>query len=280
MNRSRPRARRRSGAPLLGAGVLGPALVALGLVAAAVAPSAAQEQGIGAALSASDVAAEDETGWRGSADVGYTLTRGNSETATLSLAGLAVWRGRRSRWTMDASFLRATDEGEETADKADVAVRHDRFPSERFFLFARGAASYNQPAGLDLRIAPSAGAGYQLVQTDRHELTLRGGGSWIRDEFTDGTSDQAFHVLLAQAYHWELSETADFEQSLTYEPKAEALRDYLLTAQASVAARIAGGLGLKLSVRDEFDSEPFDPGTGETVEENDLTLVTGVTYQF
>lgn len=262
--------------PLLAAGV-----AALGLIAASAGPVVAQaDAGISRASGSGFAAGEEETGWRGSADLGFTLTRGNSETTTFSVAGLAVWRGERSRWTMDASFLRATDEGEETANKGDGAVRYDRFPSERFFVFGRAAASYNQPAGLDLRISPSAGAGYQLVQTDRHELTVRGGGSWIRDEFTDGTSDEAFHVLLAQAYHWELSETADLEQSLTYEPKAEALRDYLLTAQASLAATITGGLGLKLSVRDEFDSEPFDPGTGESIEENDLTLVTGLTFRF
>lgn len=275
MRGSRPGPGRRV-RPLLGA-----AVAALGLVTATAGPAAAQADEEGSPLNGSGfVAAEEDTGWRGSADLGFTLTRGNSQTTTVSVAGLGVWRGEHSRWTLDASLLRATDGGEETANKGDGAVRYDRFPSERFFVFGRAAASYNRPAGLDLRIAPSAGAGYQLVQSDRHELTVRGGGSWIRDEFTDGTSDQALHALLAQAYHWELSETADFEQSLTYEPKAEALRDYLLTARASLAATITGGLGLKLSVTDEFDSEPFDPGTGETIEENDLTLVTGLTYQF
>ena len=225
--------------------------------------------------------AEGEEGWRGSADLGFTLTEGNSETTTLSLAGLVVWRYDRSRWTANTSFLRATDQGEETANRGDAAVQYDWFPSERFFLFGRGAASFNEPAGLDLRLAPAAGAGYQLIESERHELTIRGGGSWIRDEFADGSSDQAVHVLLAQAYHWAISGTADLEQSLVYEPKAEEIGDYLLTAQLSVSAMITEALGLKVSVKDEFDSEPFDPAAGEDpIEENDLTLVTGVTFRF
>ena len=224
---------------------------------------------------------EGENGWRGSADLGFTLTEGNSETTTLSLAGLVVWRYDRSRWTASASFLRATDEGEETANRGDAAVQYDWFPSRRFFLFGRGAASFNDPAGLDLRLSPAAGAGYQLVESERHELTVRGGGSWIRDEFTDGSSDQAVHILLAQAYHWAISETADLEQSVVYEPKAEEIGDYLLTAQVSVSAMITEALGLKVSVKDEFDSEPFDPAAGEEpIEENDLTLVTGLTFRF
>ena len=226
-------------------------------------------------------AAEDEEGWRGSADLGFTLTEGNSETTTLSVAGLVVWRYDRSRWTASTSFLRATDEGEETANRGDAAVQYDWFPSERFFFFGRGAASFNEPAGLDLRLSPAAGAGYQLIESERHEVTVRGGGSWIRDEFTDGSSDQAVHVLLAQAYHWAISETADLEQSVVYEPKAEEIGDYLLTAQLSVSAMITEALGLKVSVKDEFDSEPFDPAAGEEpVEENDLTLVTGLTFRF
>lgn len=226
-------------------------------------------------------AAEQENGWRGSVDLGFTLTEGNSETTTLSLAGLAVWRHDRSRWTANASFLRATDEGEETANRGDAALQYDWFPSPRFFLFGRGATSFNEPAGLDLRFAPAAGVGYQVLEVERHELTVRGGGSWIRDEFTDGSSDEAFHVLLAQAYHWAISETADLEQSLVYEPKAEAIDDYLLTAQVSLSAMITEALGLKLSVKDEYDSQPFDPAAGEEpIEENDLTLVTGLTFRF
>lgn len=226
-------------------------------------------------------AAEEENGWRGSADLGFTLTEGNSETTTLSLAGLAVWRHDRSRWTASASFLRATDEGEETANRGDAALQYDWFPSPRFFLFGRGATSFNEPAGLDLRLAPAAGVGYQVVEAERHELTVRGGGSWIRDEFTDGSSDEAFHVLLAQAYHWAISETADLEQSLVYEPKAEEVGDYLLTARVSLSAMITEALGLKLSVKDEYDSRPFDPAAGEEpIEENDLTLVTGLTFRF
>lgn len=259
----------------------GPWLLAAAVVAAAALNAAGARAQEDPTAGESGVAAAGEEGWRGSADLGFTLTEGNSETTTVSLAALAVWRHDRSRWTADASFLRATDDGEETANRGDAAVRYDWFPSARFFLFGRGAVSFNDPAGLDLRLAPAAGAGYQVVESERHELTVRGGGSWIRDEFTDGSSDQALHVLIAQAYHWAISETADLEQSLVYEPKAEEIGDYLLTAQLSVSAMITRAVGLKVSVKDEFDSEPFDPAAGEApIEENDLTLVTGLTFRF
>lgn len=264
----------RAPAPL---GALAAALPAFLAFAAAPAAAEAQEDPTAGALG---FETEDETGWRGSVDLGFTLTEGNSETTTLSLAGLTVWRGQRSRLTLDASFLRATDEGEETANKGGLSGQYDWFPGERFFLFGRAAGSFNEPAGLDLRLSPAVGVGYQLVQAERHELTVRGGGSWIRDEFTDGTSEEAVHVLLAESYHWRLSESSDLEQSVVYEPKAEELGDYLLTAQVSLSAMITEAVGLKVSVKDEFDSEPFDPATGEPAEENDLTVVTGLTLSF
>ncbi len=265
---------------LVPATVVVPAAAALtAAVARAAVPAVADAQA-DPTVGSPGFVAEDELGWRGSVDLGFTLTAGNSETTTLSLAGLAVWRGERTRWTLNGSFLRATDDGEETANRGDLSGQYDWFPTERLFVFGRGAGSFNAPAGLDLRVAPAAGVGYQVVQSERHELIARGGGSWIRDEFTDGTSDQAFHVLLAQAYHWQLSETSDLEESVVYEPKAEELGDYLLTARVSLSAMITEVLGLKLSVKNEFDSEPFDPATGEPVEENDLTVVTGLTFRF
>lgn len=223
---------------------------------------------------------EDATGWRGNADFGYTLTAGNSETTNLSLAARVVRRWERSRWSGDAGFLRATDEGEETASRGEASVQYDYFPSERVFFFGRTSVSFNEPAGLDLRLSPAAGVGYQVLERERVELTLQGGASWIRDEFTDGTSDEAVHAVLSEAFRFVLSETADLQQTLTYEPKLEDLEDFLLRTEVSLTAMITDALGLKVSFRDEFDSRPFDPAVGEEREKNDITLVTGVTYRF
>lgn len=223
---------------------------------------------------------EVETGWSGSADLGFTLTEGNSETTNFSLAAMLNRRWERWRWTTDGFYLRATTDGEETANKGDLASQMDYFPHGRFFLFARMSGSFNDPAGLDLRLSPATGAGYQVFAGERVQMSVEGGVSWIRDAFASGPADEAVHATVGQDLAWVVAEDTRVQQSLLYEPKTSDLGDFLLTARASFTTMVTDALGLKVSFKDEYDSDPFDPAAGTEREKNDVTFVTGVTFQF
>lgn len=231
---------------------------------------------------ASGQAAEDEElGWRGSADLGFTLTEGNSETTNLSLGTKVVHAVESRRWTLSGSYLRATTGGDETANKGDVLVQLDYFPDDRFFLFAKAAGGFNRPAGIDRRLAPGLGVGYQVLARERTELSVEAGGGWIQDKFVDGSTDDAAYASVEESFSLVVNSTTDLAQSLTYTPHVEDLGDFLLQAEVKLTTRITEALGLRVSVRDDYDSEPFvDPDTGERREKNDLTFVTGVTFSF
>lgn len=224
---------------------------------------------------------EVEVGWRGNADFGFTLTEGNSQTTSLSLGARAVHRGPRSRWTADGNLVRTTTDGEEVANRGDLSAQYDWFPTARVYLFTRGAASYNEPAGLDLRLSPAAGLGYQLLERERTGLSVEGGGSWIRDEFADGSSSEGTYLVASESFYLRLAEDTDVTQSLTWRPNTGDFGDFLLGAEVTLSTMITEALGLQVSFRDQFDSEPFvDPETGQQRRENDLTFVTGVTFRF
>lgn len=224
---------------------------------------------------------QGEGGWSGNADFGFTFTEGNSETTTVSAGVQARREWELHRLGLSGSVLRSTDEGEEVANRGNVSVRYDYSPGERFFLFQKDEVSYNTPAGLDLRVSPTAGAGYSVVKTDRMTLSVDGGGSWIRDEFTDGSSSSAFHFTAGESLELAISENTDLTQEVRYSPKAEDLADYLLHAEAALTTMISGAIGLRVKAIEDFDATPFQ-GTagGEEVEKHDFTLVTGVTVKF
>lgn len=251
-------------------------LLAAGPAAAQSGPGPSGDESVGFPASSGA-----EPGWRGSFDLGLTVTTGNSETSNFSLGARTVNRGERHRWLFAGSYLRASTDGQETANKGELSVQFDYFPGQRFFFFARAAGSFNEPAGLDVRLAPGVGAGYQLAGAPGAELAVEGGATWIRDAFVDGSSTQSVFLALGQTFRWEPTGTTTLEQGLTYNPRSTQLDDFLLTGEASVITRITGGLGLKVTLRDEFDSTPFvDPATGTARRKNDLTLVTGITYEF
>lgn len=270
--RSRARPRRRAGVRA----VL--ALAAVVLAApdrvAAQGPSEMGAEGFRAA------AEDGELGWAGNADLGFTLTQGNSETTSLSASGRGEHRRRRMRWILDGNFVRVTSEGDETANRGDAELMYDFFPSGRFFVFGKMGGGFNEPAGLDLRIAPGAGFGYQLLTRGGLDLAVEAGGEWTRDAFTDGSVDNSARAAASENFAWKISESADLQQSVTFRPDVADPGDFLLESQVALTTMITDALGVKVSFRDEFDSEPFDPGDAEPREKNDITFVTGITYRF
>lgn len=258
--------------------------IALALSAALAAPGVLAAQGGPAETSpgfALQQEEEPDLGWRGSADLGFTLTEGNSETTSLSAAANIVWRAEGSRWTLDGSLVRTTTDGEEVANRGDASVQYDWFASGRSYLFARGAASYNEPAGIDLRLAPAVGAGWQALGREGMELSLEGGASWIRDELSDGTSTEDVFLVASESFHLQVAEDTDIAQAVSFRPSTDDFGDFLLDGRVKLTTMITEALGLQVSLRDQYDSEPFvDPETGVQREKNDLTFVTGVTFRF
>lgn len=224
---------------------------------------------------------EPVMGLRGNADFGLTITQGNSETTNLAISGHSVYRVERQRVTLDANFIRASAEGVRTANKAEGRARYDFFPNDRFFVFARTGIGFDEPAGIDLRVSPGAGVGYTVVQGEPATLDTQLEGRWIRDSFEDGTSDQDLFVTASESFAWQITETANLTQLFEYSPNSADLSDFLLNGEVALSVLITSGLGLKVSVRDEYNSEPFvDAGSGVAREKNDLAFVTGLTVQF
>lgn len=258
--------------------LLGAPAAALALAALVPAGSVAQEA---APPEVERPELAEEKGWRGSADLGFTATAGNSETTNVSVGLRVIHEAERTRWTLSGSFVRASTDGEETANKLDLVGKYEYSPVRRSFLFARLAGGFNKPAGIDRRIAPAAGVGYQPVESERVELSFEAGASWIQDLFEDGSRDEALYAALGQSLSLALASSTSLEQTARYEPKAADPGEFLLHAEVTLTTEITEALGLRVSFIDDYDSAPFvDPATGERRDRNDITFTTGVSFSF
>jgi len=225
--------------------------------------------------------AEEELGWGGTADFGLTVTSGNSETTSISLGARATREFVRQRLVFSATYLRTTEEGEEVANRGELGSNYRYFPNRRFYLTARASGSFNEPAGLDLRLSPGLGAGYVLAEGDDYQLSAEGGANWIRDAFVDGTTATSVYYALAQSFSLQLNETTTLEEELRYNPKADDFSDYLLHGEATLTTRITDAIGLRLTLIDDYDATPFQGAPGEpAAEKNDLTFITGISFQW
>ncbi len=269
----------RRAAPLLAAAVA----AGLGLLrpASGRAQNGPSDWSLGGFEAGPAAAPTDTTGWGGNADLGFTLTAGNSKTTNLSVGGKVGYRLKRQAWSLSGQYLRATTDGDQTANRGTGQLQYDFYPTPRFFLFARAQAGFDKPAGLSRRLAPALGVGYQVVAADRVTLSLQGGGSWIQDRFVNDSTDAAVHAAVGEDLTWTVSETTDLTQSLIWSPKASDFGQYLVHGEVGLTTRIVGGLGISVNFQDDYNSDPFvDPDTGLPRKKNDLTLVTGLSYKF
>lgn len=223
---------------------------------------------------------ERELGWSGSADLGFTLTEGNSETSSLSVAANLTRQLAAQKWSLSGSFLRSTSDGEETANKGSATGQYDFFPDDRFFVFGKVRGGFNRPAGIDLRLQPSAGAGHVALRSGSVELSVQGGLSYIVETFQNDSTSAAAFGTFGQELAVDVNERTSLSQSLTYSPRAEDPGDYLLHAELAFSTFFVEPVGLKITVIDEFDSSPFVDEEGEAREKNDVTLITGLTVRF
>jgi putative salt-induced outer membrane protein len=212
---------------------------------------------------------------------GFTLTQGNSETTSLNVGATVEYLLPGHEWKASGLFLRSTDGGDETANRGSGSARYDFKPSDRVFLYGRFGASYNRQAGLDRRLAPGLGAGYDIVRTPTFSLSLGGGLNWIHDQFADASRTRSVFVTVGQDLSLKVNSTTELKQSLSWSPRPDDPRDYLVRGEAILTTALWRWIGIRFAVLDDFDSTPFvDPDTGERRSRNDLTVLTGLNLRF
>ncbi|MDE0004394.1 MAG: DUF481 domain-containing protein [Rhodospirillaceae bacterium] len=118
--------------------------------------------------------------WEGNVDLGISFATGNTESLDTDLALDATWTGERFTHEFDLTAYRSdifADLGgpwirAQNVVDADYAMRFRRLGSS-WYGTVNADAYYD--LGIDGRLTGSVGGGRQLVDTDRHTLTVEAG---------------------------------------------------------------------------------------------------------
>jgi putative salt-induced outer membrane protein YdiY len=212
--------------------------------------------------------------WTASVGLGLTTTNGNSDITNLSLTFESVREVPKQKWSTGANLAYARTEGDETANKGALTTQFDYIPGERLFYFGKLGLEFDKFANLDLRTSPGVGVGYALVKNEKTTLTASVGANVVTDFFDDGSEDTRGMLSFAEGWAYAVSPTATISQTFNIQNNFEDFGDYLIGAEVSLTAKIAGPLSLKASLIDKYDSTPFS----EDLENNDVTFITSLTY--
>jgi putative salt-induced outer membrane protein YdiY len=220
--------------------------------------------------------------WKGSAAVGVTLTRGNSDTllATASAVAGKKWAHDELILGADGTYGETKDQttGENTVNANSIHgfVQYNRLFTDRFYGFARTEALHDEVADVRYRVALSPGAGYYFIKETNIDLCAEVGPGYVWERL--GTNDSSFATLrLGEKFHYTLNDHVRLWQTAECSPQVDKFNNYVINAEIGIEADLTKkkDLTLRAFLQDTYNNEP---AAGR--EKNDARLVTAIAYKF
>lgn len=238
--------------------------------------------GLVAVLAALPVLAQEEGGeeaapeplWESAFGLSYVATTGNTETSSF---GLDFKSSRRpTPWGLDlvATFTRAEENENLTAEQYLVGGRALRRLNDRWSAFAGLSWARDTFAGYDSRWIAEAGVEYLALESARHKLSFDLGLTWTKEdriltrEVTPPVVPQEFEeytesfdwlgAVAGLAYEWTISDSASLTERLLYYPNFDDSSDWRLASDTALRASLTELLALQLSYQIRYRNRPID----------------------
>lgn len=212
--------------------------------------------------------------WR--LELGFSLvaTSGNSDTSS---AGLDLsYDHRWDGWALDAEGkgLRASEDGEKTAERYRGRLRGKRRLSESVELTLGVRASRDRFAGIDLRTVAEAGVLWTIVDDERWTASASAGLSWNHEDRADETRSFAGALTELKAKR-ALTASSHLSARAAFFPDFEESNNYRAEGSVSLQATVISKLALKVTYEVVYANEP--PEGFETTDSSlNVSLVLGL----
>lgn len=218
--------------------------------------------------------------WSGDLLVGGVLTRGNTDTDNLNASFELDHKTDHDLFTFSGQYLygrqRIPGDGKhETADDLLGRLKYQYDFTPRFYGYASVEAEHDAIAGMDLRLAPTVGAGYTWFDEPVFAFSTEAGVGYLYRQYAhDGEMGNAAGRL---AYHIKskLNDKVSLFQDTEYLPGLDRIDNYFLNADLGIRADITGKIFTEFKIDYRYDSKPA-PGHGP----NDVRYILGVGVAF
>jgi hypothetical protein len=233
-------------------------------------------------------------GWNGGVNLGFAVTRGNSEAKNLNLAFNAVRTGFRDKLLLYTNSVYATNDlptasPHTTANSTGGGARYDHNFSGRSFGFVNGDFLSNALQDLSLRSTLGGGIGAHAIKNAATTLDLLAGANYTHESYSaftlpppppGGTPVAAVSrslgaLTLGDAFTQKVGKGTVITQSFFFYPDLSDTSQYRGTFNFGTVTKLSKWLGWQNSFGDIYVS---NPPTG--TKKNDLQIATGLNFSF
>lgn len=224
---------------------------------------------------------DDAPHWKQNASVGFTLTKGNSDTAlfTATYTGNKKWRNNEIALGLNGGY------GENSGIKNNEYVNgfgqyNWLFGADkRWYGFGRLSGLYDGIAKIDYRATLAGGLGYYFLkegvgENKRFNLSTEVGPGYVVERVGGINNDYAT-IYAAEKFTWKITDKSSLWQTLDFTPQISKLDNNVTDLEVGVASKITEALDLRVVLTDTYRSQP-----AAGFKHNDLKLVAGIGYSF
>jgi putative salt-induced outer membrane protein YdiY len=224
-------------------------------------------------------------GWKTGLNLGYALTRGNSETSNLALGFIGSRQTQTDKLGLYANAVYAkstltvtssttppvtTRTTTTTANTAAGGTRYDHNLRDDVFGFVSADFFSDALQGLNLRSVFSAGAGYHLIKNPDTTLDVLAGANYTRESYTVLKRNEAALTLGEELMH-KLGKSTVLNEKLYFFPDLSSAGDFRGTFDFGTVTKLSKYLGWQNSFSDVYVTNP-----PPTKRQNDIILTTGL----
>ncbi|WP_428940083.1 DUF481 domain-containing protein [Fontivita pretiosa] len=226
-----------------------------------------------------------KSAWTGSILVNGAIARGNTNTEELGVKIDASLRRETDsiddRFTVGAGYNFGRQEDPDTGEKNTTTDhwfaqgKYDRFFNEKLYGYGLAKVEHDRIAGLDWRLSPGIGVGYQWIESARMNFNTEAGLSYVYEEYDTGDSNDFVSVRLAYHFDKQLRQNVSFFHNVEYLPSVEDIADFIITADAGMRVSLTDSFFTEFKFEWQHDSTPAAGAV-----DDDLRYLLGVGWTF
>ena len=218
--------------------------------------------------------------WKSSAALGATYKDGNTEKSffTGSLKGDRF--SPKSDW-LNSLYSEYGQTGTPTTpkDQTEGQVRGQsdyryKFGEKKFFLGVFGEAYYDDIKNIRTRLKLGPDMGYYFINKETIKFDVSFGINYVYER--TATSEDSFGEYRAAAnYLWDITDKSSCYFNIEYNAKMDDVDDGNGLLVTGLKSSLVESLAMYIELRNEYDNMP-ELG----IENNDLTIIAGLSYDF
>jgi putative salt-induced outer membrane protein YdiY len=218
--------------------------------------------------------------WKGGANVGFGLTRGNSQTKSLDIAFTADRKTLHDHLGLYTNSVYATNDAPgatpaTTANAVQGGIRYDHNLNSWIFAYVGADFQTDALQTLDLRSVFGGGLGVHVIQNNRTTLDLLGGLNYTREKYSALASRSFAAISVGEELSHKLGANTLLTEKLYFFPNLNEAGEYRATFNFGTVTKINKWLGWQNAFGDIYVTNP--PAGAK---QNDILLTTGLNFSF